>query len=1017
MWVFMVLSFTGTEERIEKLPQDIKTFVGKSNVLDNIKTQFENHKFVVLHGGPCLGKTTVATKFTHQVKHEYGIIVWVDLKDLESEAKDGNKLQNICTKILSELNVDTNDLKGDMVVHLECKLRKIRMKMLLILDNIEDFIDIPERSEQQHPILPLANLLESFSKNAPNFVKVLGVSRYQANETSFRDCGSVPLEPLSQEEGRQYLSILLKEKHQGSIDLLNEKCCGIPLACEIVAKMLNEISDGDKDYFCRKIKEVPLMELSKVMNRMFDIFLGSLSADENRAVEILSIFPSSFSWEFAEKLCGELEKDSFLIERLNQKSVISKSNVDGYLIHPFLREFILCKEGFQDKLSSYRAALIKVYLGYFMKLSDESFDKDNSRKCINELYKRTIAFNHLVVLTTSLCHEKALSDEQRENVRSKVFNEDSNWSFILFLRFLYYLVPQKDIEAIFTFLLAIALEEDRGIIQACLDELKWVSDKDVSLITEDYEYVMAERRILSDMVKSIGREPQNGLEERLMKLSDKIQRLQNCKVRSYYLLKTEKLLGEMFKKSNNGERALVHYEKSLDISKEAFGDGFLTIDCYERVAVDLSALGDADKAKARFTEAYNMATRTGVQDLGKITNLLLSMGSFLIKRPDEDSREEGKTLLLKSVNINRAAGNSKGMCQAMQRLSMNDQRYSVMVQEYFRTVEEPDKAYIDLMNGMFYECRNVASQSVDKEEVTRETKKGIEILQKAIEIVAPRLEHRFKDEYVRALFCWNRDIAVRCAHVMLESERKPFAKEALRLAEKYTIKEFESDMNFLRLVDKSAKRSVEEEQHIMHVTFLENVTVSMINKKQGKKLQRELLKAKEQCKESWLHLKIIKCLLQIPAIQQNERLKYVEETIKLLSNQDVLTPQPFFVLRKHIPALLTEASEKQGSEPIKQLYEYCITVIKTLESKKMEDEKQGVWFQFEFYIILLENYPWCYKENEVRLHLTKKVLQIGKERNFFKKKYSGLDKKYKDFIDSKQVSFLRTLWENLTFVF
>ena len=1015
----MVLFFSCTEERIEKLPQDIKTFVGKSKVLDDIKTQFEDHKFVVLHGGPCLGKTTVSTKFAHQVKNEYGIIVWVDLKDLESEAKDGNKLQNICTKILSELNVDTNDLNGDMVVHLECKLRKIHMKTLLILDNIEDFIDIPERSEQPRPILPLANLLESFSKNAPNFVSVLGISRFQPNETSFRDCGSVLLDPLCQEEGRQYLSILLREEHQGSVDVLNEKCCGIPLAYEIVAKMLNEISDGDKDYLIRKIKKVPLMELSKVMHRLFDIFLGSLSADENRAVEILSIFPSSFSWEFAEKLCGEFEKDSFLIERLIQKSVISKSDVDGYFIHPFLREFILCKKDFKDKLNSYKAALIKVYLGYFLKLSDESFDKDNSRKCINELYKRTIAFNHLVVLTTSLCHEKALSDEQLENIRSKIFNKDSNCSFILFLRFLYYLVPQKDIEAIFAFLLAIALEADRGIIQACLDELKWVSDKDLSLITEDHEYVMAERRILSDMVKIHRREPKNGLEERLMKLSEKIQRLQNSKIRSYYLLKTEKLLGEMFKKSNNGEKALVHYERSLEISKEAFGDGFLTIDCYERVAVDLSALGDADKAKARFTEAYNMATRTGVQDLGKITNLLLSMGSFLIKRPDEDSKEEGKVLLLKSVNINRAAGNSKGMCQAMQRLSMNDQRYSVMVQEYFRTVEEPDKAYIDLMNGIFCECRNVANQSVDKEEVTRETKKGIEILQKAIEIVSPKLEisHRFNDEYVRALFCWNRDIAVRCAHVMLESERKPFAKEALRLAETYTIKEFESDMTFLRLVDKATKRSVEEEQHIMHVTFLESVTTTMIEKKQGNKLQHELLKAKQQCKESWLHLKIIKCLLQIPAIPQNERLKYVEETIKLLSNQDVLTPQPFFVLRKHIPALLTEASEKQGSEPIKRLYEYCITAIETLESKKMEDEKQGTWFQFEFYIILLENYPWSDKENETRLHFTQKALQTGKERNLFKKKHNGLDKKYKDFIDSKQVSFLSTLWEYLTIMF
>eukprot|EP00112_Aurelia_sp_Birch-Aquarium-sp1_P010442 Seg2229.2 transcript_id=Seg2229.2/GoldUCD/mRNA.D3Y31 product="Ribosome biogenesis protein NSA2" protein_id=Seg2229.2/GoldUCD/D3Y31 len=984
------------DERIEKLPQDIKNFVGRLKVLDSIREQFENHKFVVLYGGPYHGKTAVSIKFAHQVKNDYGIILWVDMADIEAEAKDGNQLQNICTKILNELNVDTNNLEGNMVFYLERNLSIIDKKTILILDNIEDFIVFPTNKEH-HYKPPLAKLFQMISKNAQHFVSVLGVSKFKPNETIFKDYGSVSLEPLSEEEGEQYLLSLLYAANQEYTSLLNKKCCGIPLVCGILAKMLNELHGRDKEYFLSKIECVPLVDMSPDMNHLLDIFLGSLSADENKAAEIVGVFPSSFSLEFAEKLCGELEKDSCLIECLIQKSVISKSNVDGYVIHPFLREFIQSKEDFKSELSIYKAALIKVYLKYFMKLSDESFEKDKSRKCKDDLHQLMSAFNHLVVLVAS--SEMFLNHEQLEEIRSKVFNEDSPWLFILLLLFLYHLVSQKDIEAIFKFLHAIAREEDKGIVQACLNELKWVDDIDVSLITDDYEYVMAERRKLSNMVKDHDREPRDGLEERLIKLSDKILRLQNHKVCSYYLLKTEELLGEMFEKSDNQEKALAHYEKSLEISKGAFGDSSMTIDCCERVAADLCALGDADNAMTKFTEAYNMATRTRLQDLGKITNLLLSMGSFLIKRPDEDSKEEGKTLLLKSVNISKVAGDNKGMCQALQ-----------MVQEYFRTVGEPDKTYIDLMDGRFSECKNVASQSIDKEEVTRETKKGIEILKEAIQIVSPRLElsHRFKDEYVQALFSWNREIAGRCAHVMLESERKPFAKEALRLAETYALKKYANDISVLRRVE-SANRSVEEEKQIMHVTFLENITDTMIEKKQGNKLQHDLLKAKEQCQESWLHIKIIKCLMQIPAIEQNERLKYVEETIKLLSDQNVRTQKPFLILRKHIPTLLKEATEKKDNDSIKRLYEYCITVIETLEAKRMEDEKQGdccKHFEFEFYVVLLENYQWSDEENEKRLYFTKKALQVGKERKLFKKRYSGLDKEYEKFIDSKESHFL-----------
>eukprot|EP00112_Aurelia_sp_Birch-Aquarium-sp1_P014406 Seg3107.1 transcript_id=Seg3107.1/GoldUCD/mRNA.D3Y31 product="hypothetical protein" protein_id=Seg3107.1/GoldUCD/D3Y31 len=651
-------------ERIIKLPPRQDTFFGREDVLNTLKCDVEKNQFVVIHGGTCVGKSALSINFAHEVKEEFKCIIKIDMREMAFDNKFDKVFQKLCATILSELNIDISVIKEDeRSAQLERRIRSYasqNQKTLILLDNADGFIS----SDELHSVKSkaLKYLLLRISKNAENHVKIVASSRVKANEILFPKVRNINLLKFSEEDSKEFLERRLEVKKMKHIDLLVNKCQGVPYILKILALALNEITDEKEEAdFVTCIQESRLEAAGvsySYINQLFDISFQSLLKDEMdvEVAKALSVFPASFSFYLAKTLCDKLgmvvSKAAPSIKRLRDKGIIDKFDENGESLHPFMKEYIQTKKCSSNENRGYQIALITVYIDYLFKISQDSFNNDGGTECVLNFRRNGSILENLVCLLKRLFENSLIKNDVRKAL------ERSFPNYFLLLRFLCYLVNEEAIAQLFTAFLNFVDGGVWFIITACLDELRWKGEVQ-SVYRSDYEFVMIERRLLSKQLNKymsidFRHQKNDVLQDRLEALLEKCTNLPDAKVRAYYMTKINKLLGQYHKEIGNTEKACEYFLESLKISRENFGDGFFTVDWNERYAVSLQIAGKFDEAGESFREAYEIAKRSKILMEQKLSNMLVSWGSFLLKCTAE--KGEGLKILEQACRLQEKAG-------------------------------------------------------------------------------------------------------------------------------------------------------------------------------------------------------------------------------------------------------------------------------------------------------------------------------------------------------------------------
>eukprot|EP00112_Aurelia_sp_Birch-Aquarium-sp1_P006202 Seg169.6 transcript_id=Seg169.6/GoldUCD/mRNA.D3Y31 product="hypothetical protein" protein_id=Seg169.6/GoldUCD/D3Y31 len=643
-------------QRIIKLPQRDENFIGREDVLAMLRSDIEKaSQLIVIHGGPCFGKSALSVNFAHQVKEQFQYTIWIDMREVAFDSQFDKVFQKICATILSELNIDISQIKeGERSVQLERRFRSYasqNQKTLILLDNADEFVSSDELHSDRSKALK--HLLLMISKNAENHVKIVASSRGKANEISFPKVKNINLLKFSEEDSNIFLERTLDKSKMKHMGLLVEKCRGVPYILRILALALNEIIDEDEEAgFVTCVQEAPFEAAEgnySYINKLFDISFQSLNKDDMDVVKALSVFPASFSFNLAKTLCDKLgivmSKAMASIKRLRDKGIIDRSNENGESLHPFMKEYIQGKMCTSNEKRRYQMKLITVYIDYLFKTSQDSFSKEGGTKCILSFRRNGSILENLVYLL------KFLWENPWKNSATEIRTtlERNFPEYFLLLRFLCYLVNEEEIGDLFKAFLKFFVDGSVShTIKLCIDELGWQGESGQTTYQDDYESVMIERRILSKQVyaENTRQQPIYGLQLRLKALLEKCKDLPDAIVKAYYMMKTNKLLGQYHMTVGKREIGCQYFNESLAVSRDTFGDGFFTVDCYQRYAISLKVAGKIDEAKGVFREAYAIAERSEIHSEPKLSNVFMSWGLFLLECTGE--KDEGLKLLKKA---------------------------------------------------------------------------------------------------------------------------------------------------------------------------------------------------------------------------------------------------------------------------------------------------------------------------------------------------------------------------------
>ena len=710
----------------------------------------------MIHGGPCLGKSALSINFAHEVKDGFECIIWIDMREITFDGQFDKVFQKLCATILSELNIDISEIKEDeRSVQLERRFRSYasqNQKALIILDNADEFVSSDELHLSRSKALKA--LLLMISKNAAYHVKIVASSREKAKEISFPEVKNINLLKFSEGDSEEFLEKLLDEKKMNLVDLLVKKCQGIPYVLKIRALALNDITDAEeKADFVTGVQEAPLKAAEgsySCIIQLFDISFQSLSQDEVDVAKALSVFPASFSFYFAKTLCDKLgmfvSTAATSIKRLRDKGIIDRSHENGESFHPFMKEHIQ-KKCTSEENTLYQVALITVYIDYLFRKSRESFNNEGSTECVLNFRRNGSILENLVRLLKPMSESLPTENDVRKAL------ERSFPDYFLLLRFLCYLVNEEELAQLFTAFLKFVDGGVSHIIKSCLDELRWKGDEGQTMYRNDFEFVMIERRLLSKQInkyvaKGIRHQPNDAFRDRLEALLEKCKNLPDEKVKAYYMIKTNKLLGQYHKDIGNAEKACEYYLESLGISRENFGDGFFSVDCYERYAVSLQSAGKVDEAEGAYREAYEVAKRSKILSEPKVSNMLRSSGSFLLNYTLE--KEKGLELLQQACKLQEKAGHFEKMIpKVMMEFITHDlvrfkDEYTRLENAGFLSVEKIHQFHVRLAENLLY----IGKKENDKEK----SEEGCRILQDAVELCCNAMQHERAENLHTILF-------------------------------------------------------------------------------------------------------------------------------------------------------------------------------------------------------------------------------------------------------------------------
>ena len=360
------------------LPAQLSSFVGRDEVVAEVKTLLEEHRVVTLVGTGGAGKTRCAIQVGAELVDGSGDGVW--LAEL-APISEPSLVANVVARALSVQESLNRPMLETLLAYLK------RKRLLLILDNCEHVIEEARR------------VVAAIVHRCPE-VRILATSREGLNiagEEAYRMPSlAVPSESETQssEELSSYGAVQLftdraisADKHFAFSDenapYVAEICRrldGIPLAIELAAARVKVLSPKqlaqklDERFRVLTGGDRSALPRHQTMRALIDWSYDLLSDNERKMFRTLSIFAGSFTLESASAVCSEEAIDEIatldLLSSLVDKSLVQTEQTGGgtrYRLLESTREYgreRLCDAG------DY-AAVAQAHASAFLALAEE----------------------------------------------------------------------------------------------------------------------------------------------------------------------------------------------------------------------------------------------------------------------------------------------------------------------------------------------------------------------------------------------------------------------------------------------------------------------------------------------------------------------------------------------------------------------------------------------------------------------------------------------------------------------
>ena len=554
------------------------------------------------------------------------------------------------------------------------RLKNIKMKVILVMDDIENLLEEKYRSA-------FDDFIRLLRKNSNCQIITTSRSSYLIPELSI---GSVDVGEM---EGKQSIELLRKqcpEQNERFLRRLAELCGNIPLAMCIAGSLVDDFEDSNE--LLQDLEEQPMETLkcpesNRYVKRAIDVSYEKCSKDEQETFVRFSVFEGSFSEDAAKAVIDKTKPDTrCLLKKLFRRSLIKQPTKHRYSIHLLIKRFLKDKqksgdeEGERARTEAMRAEVLMVgyYLEFGYQLTMKSYSKDGYKDNREALKQEASNIQNVL----NICCQQENQTSANCLTRSKIYTTSAR----LFSVFIRTIIPGPIVDEFLERCSNLAKERDQNAIKINFDclladrERSKLMDKSnehskehfistIQKIKEEFEahyeelkqdkslcayYHYQYGRYLSFISRNHKNKKRLNLEnqareqlEESLKLNetltdtpegkaDKIFSLLRLGTQSKFISTAEHSQKNTKEAHEAFDQAEKYYRDAIELSKVNLGEHQLTSWCHKNLGdLFLTTRKKLDQAEEMYKFARNMLEKLGLDATERYVLLLKNLGICL----------------------------------------------------------------------------------------------------------------------------------------------------------------------------------------------------------------------------------------------------------------------------------------------------------------------------------------------------------------------------------------------------
>lgn len=303
------------KDPVFQVPNEIANFNGRQKIISSLFKQDLKGKVVIIHGIAGVGKTALAIKLGHVLKHKYKDgVLWYKVEE--------DNIMDILFSIARIFGEDLSNISSKEV-------RGTVVRSLLSGKNVLLFLDSGELSDDIQLLIPSSKFATTIITSQKNYLKI---------PINYID---IELVPFTQGEVLSLFKQVLKEKYKSNnvnaILSLAKKAGNLPLSIHILAQEL-------------LYSKIPVTRLHDLLNKekernLYKTIALSYQRLNTKMKSILASAAIFKGKDFSPKSIAYINglssaETAECLENLNNFSLIEHSTKNRYRMHPAIREFV-----------------------------------------------------------------------------------------------------------------------------------------------------------------------------------------------------------------------------------------------------------------------------------------------------------------------------------------------------------------------------------------------------------------------------------------------------------------------------------------------------------------------------------------------------------------------------------------------------------------------------------------------------------------------------------------------------